>query len=154
MKDLFTLGLPVPPALVYLLHQFKEHGIHYELYGEIVDAEMVFVDIDRSVARHLEAIDMPGDWSLISPHYLSHRALASGHGDAIGSTDNPPEAVVIAFGGEEAKNREFFDALCEQVKYLRQQCPSRLVYHNTNPPSPMEIHELIALLKAGSETKS
>lgn len=146
-----TFGhLPVPPALVYLLHQLREHGIPYHLYGEIPEADMVFVDIDRRVADHLDDGQMPGQWSLCSPHFLSQRALEQGRSDPIRDKQIMPEAVVIAFGGKEAENLHHFKALCDQIRFLRQLSPSRLVYHSRQPPEPMEIHELMQVLKASS----
>lgn len=143
--------LPVPPALVYLLHQLREHGIGYHLYGAVPDADMVFVDIDRRVAENLGGRDMPGRWSLCSPHYLSQRALEQGRQDPIPDAGILPEAVVIAFGGQEAESLDHFKAMCEQIRFLRQLSPSRLVYHSQKPPEPMEIHELMQVLKASSK---
>lgn len=145
-NQLFS-GLPVPPALVYLLHQLKAHGIQYQLYGEVPNCDMVFVDIDRTVARGLDSSMMPKDWSMISPHFLSQRALEKGEDDPIVDADYVPEAIVIAYGGKEAEELEHFQALCEQVRFLRHQTPSRLIYHNSQPPEPMEIQELISMLK-------
>lgn len=148
MNNPFESALPVPPALVYLLHQLREHGIGYRMYGEVPDAEMVFVDLDREVAANITDDEMPNRWSMISPHFLAHRGLESDGKDPISDKSVVPEAVVISFGGREAEKFENFQALCEQVRYLRQQSPSRLVYHSKEPPEPMEIHDLIALIKA------
>ena len=150
MSDPIFGHLPVPPALVYLLHQLREHGIKYHLYGEIPDADMVFVDLDRRIAEGLRGQDMPDNWSMCSPHFLSQRALEQGRSDPINDEDIVPEAVVIAFGGREAENLEYFKALCDQIRFLRQQSPSRLVYHSRQPPEPMEIHELMQVLEASS----
>ncbi len=140
--------LPVPPALVYLLHQLRENGIGYRLYGEVPDTEMVFVDLDRDIASNMKPEDMPERWSMINPHFLSTRALQEDGKDHISDESIVPEAVVISFGGQEAEDFQNFQALCEQVRYLRQQSPSRLVYHSKEPPEPMEIHALISLIKA------
>lgn len=150
MNELTFGGLPCPPALVYLLHQLREHGIGYRLYGEVPDTDMVFVDIDRRVAKNLKNSQMPDNWSMISPHYLSQRALEQGRRDPISDSNIIPEAIVIAFGGKEAESFEYFQALCEQVRFLRQMSPSRLIYHSRQPPEPMEIHDLIKLLQASS----
>ena len=147
MKNPLEALLPVPPALVYLLHQLRENGIHYRLYGEVPDAEMVFVDLDRDVAENLSADDMPAHWSMISPHFLAHRGLESDGRDPIADDSVGPEAVVISYGGKEAEDMQNFQALCEQVRYLRQQTPSRLVYRSKEPPEPMEIHALIQRIK-------
>jgi len=146
-KNLLDL-LPVPPALVYLLHQLKQHDIEYAMFGEVEQANMVFVDIDRNIAQQLRNDHMPSEWSLITPHFLSQRALAQGKTDPIADGDHMAEAVVIAFGEREAEGFENFKALCEQVRYLKQHCPSRLVYHSNKPPEPLEIHALIDLLKS------
>jgi len=153
MNEQLFSALPVPPALVYLLHQLKEHDLQYRLYGEIPDTEMVFVDIDRDIADHLDSEQMPDNWSMICPHFLSQRALEKGHVDPISDDDFVPEAVVIAFGGREAEEFDHFQALCEQVRYLRQQSPSRLVYHSKKPPEPMEIQELIKMLKVATSAR-
>lgn len=146
-------ALPVPPALVYLLHQLKEHGIVYRMYGEIPGTDMVFVDIERDAAENLSTDEMPDDWSVITPHFIAQRALEQGEADPISDADTVPEAVVIAYGGKEAEQLENFQALCEQVRYLRSQSPSRLVYHNTQPPEPMEIHHLIEKLKQSTRSR-
>ncbi|TCS43810.1 hypothetical protein [Reinekea marinisedimentorum] len=150
MSDCFGGAFPVHPALVYLLHQLKVNGIGYQLYGPIPNTDMVFVDLERRFASNLNADDIPEHWSIISPHYLSHRALINGDDDPIHESDADPEAVVLAYGGPEAECADNFRALCEQVSYLRQYCPSRLVYSNSRPPEPMEIQELILKLKAMS----
>ncbi len=147
-RSLFS-NLPIPPALVYLLHQLREHGIDYSLYGEVPNSDMVFVDIDRAVAKSLTQTGMPVDWEIINPHFLSQRALEVGEPDPISNDEVEPEAVVIAFGGHEAKTSENFQALCEQVQFLRTHPPSRLVYRSSTPPEPMEIQALIQMLKAG-----
>jgi hypothetical protein len=147
MKNPLEALLPVPPALVYLLHQLRENGIGYRLYGEVPDTEMVFVDLDRDIAANLMDEDMPDRWSMISPHFLAHRGLETEGKDLIADKTVVPEAIVISFGGREAENFQNFQALCEQVRYLRQQTPSRLVYHSKEPPEPMEIHNLIELIK-------
>jgi hypothetical protein len=151
MKNPLENLLPVPPALVYLLHQLRENGIGYRLFGEVPDAEMVFVDLDRNIATNLKPEAMPERWSMISPHFLAHRALESDGKDFITDKSIVPEAVVISFGGREAEDIQNFQALCEQVRYLRQQSPSRLVYHSKEPPEPMEIHALIELIKFQEE---
>lgn len=143
--------LPVPPALVYLLHQLKHHGIGYQMYGAIPGTEMSYVDLDRSVAAKIPIENIPRDWSIVCPHYIAHRALQAGKPDPIADPDVVPEAIVIAYGGKEAESFEHFQALCEQVRYLRQQTPSRLVYHNDKPPDPMEIHEIIRLINQESQ---
>jgi hypothetical protein len=147
MKQNRFLNLPVPSALVYLLHQLKENDIGYLMYGEIPDAKMVFVDIEYQVATDLDLDDFTENWSLVCPHFISQRALVDGKTDPISNEDYIPEAVVIAYGGQEAESFEQFQALCEQVRYLRQKSPSRLVYHSDQPPDPMEIHQLIQKLK-------
>lgn len=141
-------GLPVPPALVYLLHQLREHKIGYQLYGEIPDTDMSFVDIERKMARGLNGAPLPEHWSIVSPHFMAHRALEQGQVDPITDPNQSPEAVVFAFGGREAQDRANFRALVDQVRFLRQQTPSRLIYHSRQPPEPMEIQALIARLKA------
>ncbi|MDX1474181.1 MAG: hypothetical protein R3309_08420 [Reinekea sp.] len=153
MKEPLLTALPVPPALVYLLHQLRANDIKYLLYGEIPGTDMVFVDIDRQVAGQLQTDRMPDDWSVISSHFLSQRALERGESDPIIAEDFVPEAVVIAYGGREAEQLDNFQALCEQVRYLRQQSPSRLVYHNRQPPEPMEIHHLIEILKVATRAQ-
>ncbi|WP_320823049.1 hypothetical protein [Reinekea sp.] len=145
--------MPVPPALVYLLHQLRLHQIKYRLYGEVADTGMVFVDLDHEVADQLDTDRMPASWSLICPHFLSQRALVDGQADPISDRNRIPEAIVIAFGGREAERLEHFQALCEQVRYLRQLSPSRLVYHNDHPPEPVEIHEIISHLKLASQAR-
>lgn len=141
--------VPTPPALVYLLHQLRENSIGYLLYGQIPGTDLVFVDLDRKFASNLrDAAEMPDHWSVIAPHYISHRALIRGEQDPIHGTNADPEAVVLAYGEQEAEQAEDFQALCEQVSYLRQCCPSRLVYHNAQPPQPSEVHQLIMKLKA------
>jgi hypothetical protein len=113
---------------------------------------MVFVDIERSVAANVSSSDLPDDWSVVTPHFLSQRALEKGENDPITDGDFVPEAVVIAYGGREAEQFEHFQALCEQVRYLRSQSPSRLVYHSSQPPEPLEIHELIKKLKVTTQS--
>lgn len=141
-------NLPVPPALVYLLHQLRANDIGYLMYGEVSDAKMVFVDIEYPVASHLNADDFSESWSLVSPHFISARALQEGEADPINNADHMPEAAVIAYGGQEAATPEQFAALCEQVRYLRSKSPSRLVYHSDQPPDPMDIQQLIQKIKA------
>lgn len=141
-------NLPVPPALVYLLHQLRENDIGYLMFGEVTDARMVFVDIDYEVASHLSSDDFSENWSLVSPHFISERALREGETDPIVDTDQLPEATVIAYGQQEAASPEKFQALCEQVRYLRSKSPSRLVYHSDKPPDPMEILHLIQKIKS------
>jgi len=153
MTNRIFSALPVPPALVYLLHQLRENGIAYRLYGEIPGTDMVFVDIDRDIAGQLKPDVMPDDWSIISPHFLSQRALEQGESDPIAVGDVVPEAVVIAYGGREAEKFDHFQALCEQVRFLRHQSPSRLVYHSLQPPEPIEIHHLIQLLKSQTHAR-
>jgi hypothetical protein len=148
MSDGLSSILPVPPALVYLLHQLKVNGIGYLLYGQIPDTDMVFVDLARDYACNLNANNMPEHWSVVSPHYLTNRALKDGQEDPIQKRDSKPEAIVLAYGEKEARQTNHFRALCEQVSFLRQHGPSRLVYHNAQPPQPVEIHQLIAMLKA------
>jgi len=145
--------MPVPPSLVYLLHQLRVHHIGYRLYGEVGDTGMVFVDLDQAVTDQIDIGLMPASWSLICPHFLSQRAMVKGQSDPISDSDHIPEAIVIAFGGREAEKLEHFQALCEQVRYLRQSSPSRLVYHNDHPPEPLEIHELITHLKLASKAR-
>jgi hypothetical protein len=140
-------NLPVPPALVYLLHQLRANDIGYLMYGEVSDAKMVFVDIDYHVASHLNAEDFSENWSLVSPHFISARALQEGEVDPINNEDQMPEAAVIAYGGQEAATPEQFTALCEQVRYLRSKSPSRLVYHSDLPPDPMDIQQIIQTIK-------
>jgi hypothetical protein len=153
MTDRIFSALPVPPALVYLLHQLREHQIAYRLYGEIPDTEMVFVDLEREIAANISNRDLPNDWSVVTPHFLSQRALEKGLNDPIADEDVVPEAVVIAYGGREAEKFDHFQALCEQVRYLRSQSPSRLVYHSKQPPEPMEIHQLIEKLKVTTRSR-
>ena len=150
MNDLPLSALPIPPALVYLLHQLRANDIVYLLYGEIPGTDMVFVDLDRNVAGKHKADALSEDWSIITPHFLAQRALERGDVDPISDRDVIPEAVVIAYGGREAEQFDHFQALCEQVRYLRHQSPSRLVYHNLQPPEPMEIHKLIEQIKAST----
>jgi hypothetical protein len=145
--------MPVPPGLVYLLHQLRLHQIEYWLYGEVADSGMVFVDLNHELAEQIDMNRMPASWSLICPHFLSQRALVEGQGDPISDLDRIPESIVIAFGGREAERLEHFQALCEQVRYLRQLSPSRLVYHNDYPPDPVEIHEIITHLKLASKAR-
>ncbi|MBU2864456.1 hypothetical protein QWZ13_01770 [Reinekea marina] len=147
MKPNPFANLPVPPALVYLLHQLDAHGIGYLMYGEVSDAQMVFVDIEYQVASSLHAEDFGGQWSLVSPHFIAERALQEGAQDPISNETQMPEAAVIAYGGQEAATPEQFQALCEQVRYLRHKSPSRLVYHSNQPPNPMDIQQLIAKIK-------
>lgn len=147
MDKTFFANLPVPPALVYLLHQLRANDIGYLMYGEVSDAKMVFVDIDYDIASHLNVDDFSDSWSLVSPHFISARALQEGETDPINNTDQMPEAAVIAYGGQEAATPEQFQALCEQVRYLRSKSPSRLVYHSDQPPDPMDIQQLIQKIK-------
>jgi hypothetical protein len=153
MNDRLFSALPVPPALVYLLHQLREHNIAYRMYGEVPDSDMVYVDIERDVAQNVDQNTMPDDWSMITPHFLSQRALKEGKLDPISDGDFVPEAVVIAYGGREAEKFDHFQALCEQVRFLRSQSPSRLVYNSNEPPEPMEIHELIEMLKVATSAR-
>jgi hypothetical protein len=147
------LTMPVPPSLVYLLHQLRLHHIEYRLYGVVADTGMVFVDLDHEVAEQIDTERLPPSWSLICPHFLSQRALLEGQVDPISDPDRIPEAIVIAFGGREAEQLAHFQALCDQVRYLRQLSPSRLVYHNDHPPEPVEIHEMISHLKLASKAR-
>lgn len=103
MSDGFSVGLPTPPALVYLLHQLSVNGIGYLFYGQIPDTDLVFVDLERSYASNLNAADIPDHWSVIAPHYLSHRALIRGEEDPIHESDADPETVVLAYGEREAE---------------------------------------------------
>lgn len=148
MKPNPFANLPVPPALVYLLHQLDANGIGYLMYGEVADAQMVFVDIEYEVASNLSAEDFGGQWSLVSPHFIAERALQLGEEDPISHDNQGPEAAVIAYGGQEAATSEQFQALCDQVRYLRHKSPSRLVYHSNQPPDPMDIQLLISKIKA------
>lgn len=148
MADLLSRVLPIPPALVYLLHQLKVNGIGYNIYGHIPGTQMVFVDLDRDYAQNLCCDSLPSHWSVITPHFLANRALVSGHADPIQTQEMKPESIVLAYGDDEAQFGDSFNALCAQVRYLQQHCPSRLVYHNGHPPEPMEIHGLIGMLKS------
>jgi hypothetical protein len=152
MRDLLKTSLPVPPALVYFLHQLREHGIAYRLYGEVPGTDMVFVDIDRDAIEGLQTDDVPSDWSLVSPHFIAQRALEKGEDDPI-TGENMPEAVVIAYGGKEAEQFEHFQSLCEQIRYLRHQSPSRLIYHSKQPPEPLQIQAIIELLKTTTRSR-
>ncbi|WP_147714151.1 hypothetical protein [Reinekea thalattae] len=138
--------LPVPPALVYLLHQLKVNNIRYHLFGEIPGTEMAYVDLDRDYAANLKQQVLPDNWSMITPHFLANRALVQGQQDPIQQGEEP-ESIVIAYGDHHDKEIEHLQGICEQIRYLREQVASRLVYHKAHPPEPMEIHQLIKQLK-------
>lgn len=146
MAQLSTLPLPTPPALIYLLHQLREHHIGYRLFGIIPNSDMAFVDLDIECHKLRSIKSLPEKWQFITPHFMAHRAIADGFEDPIQSDKYLPEEIVIAFGGPEAEEWENFKALCQQVNYLRQRAPSRLIYENTQPPDALEIHQLIAQL--------
>lgn len=138
--------LPVPPSLVYVLHQLDEFDIPYFLYGEVPNTDIVFVDIDRNAALNLVSRSLPPGWQMIAPHYISHRAVERGEDDPI-SAKHLPEAVVFAYAKDEAENLQQYQALVEQVKFLSEQPPSRLLYLKHQIPQPEEIIELFSRLK-------